>query len=273
MPVVQGRVGVPLTADASGSWDPDDRALTFGWTLSLQPAGGNAALSATTTATPTFTPDVEGTYVLDVLVTASDRWTDAASVTVLAATDDEDATFVRLWSDPGDQSGGAGLRLHPGRRGDLGGRDRRPPLQSGSRATRAGSRTSRCRAASHVEPGTYAGLQRYPTHDPAMRWHGLVRTGRGCGALTGSFTVDSVAYDGDQLVALDLRFEQRCQYATAALRGQLHYVAGDTTPAAGAGAATSRPDSGSRRPGARRPAGTTSTSRVSRGKGSAAAAL
>lgn len=54
-------VGNPVTLDGFGSQDPDGDALTFAWTLA-PPAGSAATLSHETTAFPSFTPDVPGTY-------------------------------------------------------------------------------------------------------------------------------------------------------------------------------------------------------------------
>jgi len=50
--------------------DPDGDTLVYGWTLVSQPLGGTAALSSTTGSTqPTFTPNVEGSYVVRLTVT------------------------------------------------------------------------------------------------------------------------------------------------------------------------------------------------------------
>jgi hypothetical protein len=77
-----------------------------------------------------------------------------------------------------------------------------------------------------LTPGDYTGLQRYPFNDPAqggLSWYG---EGRGCNTLAGSFVIDSVAYVGDSLTAIDLSFEQHCEGGTAALRGAVHWRAG-----------------------------------------------
>jgi hypothetical protein len=82
---------------------------------------------------------------------------------------------------------------------------------------------------SRLEKGYYGGLQRYPFHNPVkggLSWSG---EGRGCNTLAGWFVVDHVAYEGNQMVALDLRFEQRCEGGTSALRGKIHWTANDTT--------------------------------------------
>jgi hypothetical protein len=80
-----------------------------------------------------------------------------------------------------------------------------------------------------LKAGTYPNLQRYPFHDPAvggLSWDG---NGRGCNTLSGSFTIDSVTYATGVLTKIDLSFEQYCDGATGALRGTVHWAAGDTT--------------------------------------------
>ena len=49
--------------------------------------------------------------------------------------------------------------------------------------------------------------------------------GRGCGALTGSFTVTAITFgDGGWVRSFDADFEQRCYETEAALRGHVHVV-------------------------------------------------
>jgi len=82
-----------------------------------------------------------------------------------------------------------------------------------------------------LRAGTYGGLTRYPFHDPAkggLSWSG---EGRGCNTLTGAFTIGRVVYQGGALAAIDLSFEQHCEGGAPALRGQIHWLANDPTPA------------------------------------------
>lgn len=84
-----------------------------------------------------------------------------------------------------------------------------------------------------LQPGYYAGLRRYALFNPAtggLEWYG---NGVGCNTLTGWFTIDNITVTAGVLTAVDLRFEQHCEGATAALHGQIHWVAGDTTGPAG----------------------------------------
>ena len=84
-----------------------------------------------------------------------------------------------------------------------------------------------------LEVGYYGNLQRFPFHNPVtggLSWSG---EGRGCNTLTGWFVVDSVTYDGNTLMAIDLRFEQHCEGGGPALNGEIHWDANDTTMAPG----------------------------------------
>jgi uncharacterized repeat protein (TIGR01451 family) len=82
---------------------------------------------------------------------------------------------------------------------------------------------------SQLQPGYYPGLRRYPFNNPVMGGLDWGGDGRGCNTLTGWFVIDSVTYSGSTLASIDLRFEQHCEGGTAALHGQVHWVAGDTT--------------------------------------------
>ncbi|MFL5386360.1 MAG: hypothetical protein ACJ8GN_27900 [Longimicrobiaceae bacterium] len=76
-----------------------------------------------------------------------------------------------------------------------------------------------------LKPGYYAGLERWPFHNPAkggLSWDG---NGRGCNTLSGWFVVDAVTYNGNSITALDLRFEQRCEGSMPPLHGAIHWHA------------------------------------------------
>ena len=57
-------VGSQVQLDGSNSSDANNDALTYQWILISRPAGSTAALSSADTATPSFTADVVGFYVL-----------------------------------------------------------------------------------------------------------------------------------------------------------------------------------------------------------------
>ena len=84
-----------------------------------------------------------------------------------------------------------------------------------------------------LQVGYYGNLLSFPFENPArggLLWSG---EGRGCNELSGWFVVDRVTYTGTTLTAIDIRFEQHCEGAAAALRGAIRYSAADSTTPAG----------------------------------------
>ena len=59
-----------------------------------------------------------------------------------------------------------------------------------------------------------------------MDWYG---EGRGCGALTGTLTIEDVLYASGSLASIDMHFTQLCTGAAGALHGTVHWKAGDPT--------------------------------------------
>ena len=61
-----------VTLDGSHSSDPCAQTpLSFAWSFKSKPAGSNATLSSANTVNPSFTPDVTGRYVVQLVVTNS----------------------------------------------------------------------------------------------------------------------------------------------------------------------------------------------------------
>ena len=79
---------------------------------------------------------------------------------------------------------------------------------------------------SRLELGYYGELERPSQLKGGLNWS---REGHGCSTLTGWFVIDDVTYDGDTLMAIDLRFEQHCEGDGSALNGKIHWDANDTT--------------------------------------------
>ncbi|CAN5129056.1 hypothetical protein BH09PSE6_BH09PSE6_04250 [soil metagenome] len=75
-----------------------------------------------------------------------------------------------------------------------------------------------------LKAGYYADVQALPFHNPLKGGHSWIGNGRACEEATGWFIVDSVSFSGVDLLAVDLRFEQKCKGASGALRGALHWV-------------------------------------------------
>jgi hypothetical protein len=84
-------------------------------------------------------------------------------------------------------------------------------------------------ALGRFQPGSYTNLERFPFHNPANGGLSWIGGGRGCGGVSGSFTVDLVSYTDSVLTAIDLRFEQHCDAQPPALRGTIHWRSDDPT--------------------------------------------
>ena len=79
----QGEVGVPVALDGRGSSDADGDPLTFAWTLS-RPEASQSVLSDPASALPSFTPDVAGVYLAELVVSDGQLRSapDSVSVTI-----------------------------------------------------------------------------------------------------------------------------------------------------------------------------------------------
>jgi hypothetical protein len=82
---------------AAGSGDPEGRALTYTWTLTSQPASGTAVLSDADTSAPSFTPDVNGDYTLELVV--NDGYQDSPVDTVVVTAVDNFAPIADAGED------------------------------------------------------------------------------------------------------------------------------------------------------------------------------
>jgi hypothetical protein len=82
------RANVPLASvvalDGSASSDADGHPLAYSWSLLSRPAGSTAALTDATTVSPTFTADVVGDYVAQLIV--NDGFADSAPDTIRIST-------------------------------------------------------------------------------------------------------------------------------------------------------------------------------------------
>jgi hypothetical protein len=64
--------GQPGTLDGSGSTDANGNTITYSWSLQSRPAGSTiGTVTDPTTSNPTLTPDLDGFYVVSLIVTDS----------------------------------------------------------------------------------------------------------------------------------------------------------------------------------------------------------
>jgi PKD repeat protein len=61
-------VGEPAILDGSALYDPDGQDITYSWRFTARPKDSVAALDDATLARPRFTPDKEGLYILELVV-------------------------------------------------------------------------------------------------------------------------------------------------------------------------------------------------------------
>jgi len=78
--------GLVITLDGTASSDVDGDSLTYSWSLTSIPAGSSVTLNRASTALPTFTPDVDGSYVAELVVNDGTTNSTPASVTISATT-------------------------------------------------------------------------------------------------------------------------------------------------------------------------------------------
>jgi hypothetical protein len=77
-------VGEVVELDGSQSTDPEGLPLEYSWAFVSRPSGSAAVLSMPTAVNPTFTPDVEGAYIVRLSVTDPGGLTDSDDVTITA---------------------------------------------------------------------------------------------------------------------------------------------------------------------------------------------
>lgn len=77
-------VGDTVTLDGSLSNDPDGESISYLWQFTSLPSGSQSSLSTQSAATPSFIPDLPGTYVISLVVNDGQDNSQADTVFVMA---------------------------------------------------------------------------------------------------------------------------------------------------------------------------------------------
>ena len=76
--------GVQVALDGSKSTDPDGDLLAYKWSIKRKPAGSSVTLTGSGTVSPSFKPDLDGEYELQLIV--NDKQVDSSPDTVIVTT-------------------------------------------------------------------------------------------------------------------------------------------------------------------------------------------
>ena len=78
-------LGTTVTLNGTGSYDPNGDSLVYAWAFLSKPAGSSIQLSGVNTASPSFTPDVAGSYVIALAVGDGSLVSQLSTVTITAS--------------------------------------------------------------------------------------------------------------------------------------------------------------------------------------------
>lgn len=87
------KTGALVTLNGSGSSDANGDTLTYSWSFTSKPAGSTATLSSSAVSAPTFTSDMDGSYVLGLVVNDGQASSATDTVTIIAVNPAQDVQF------------------------------------------------------------------------------------------------------------------------------------------------------------------------------------
>lgn len=99
---------LPVQLDGSASSDSDGDAITWSWSITASPAGSTGTLDDATAATPAFTPDVPGAWVIE--LTVSDG-TDESAADVATITAEDNTSTETVGASGGQVTSADGMMI------------------------------------------------------------------------------------------------------------------------------------------------------------------
>ena len=79
------QTGSQVQLDGTGSADPEGAMITYAWSITSAPMGSTASLDDPTSATPSFTADLDGTYTIELVVSDATQSSTASTVTITSS--------------------------------------------------------------------------------------------------------------------------------------------------------------------------------------------
>ena len=211
---------------AGGAVCPTTASNGASMTVPLVPVGGTLVFTMNAAVAPGTTGLLSNVFSA---IDPGDRFpTDNVHVATTTATSAVGGSYLILRSDPGEPLGqGATYSYTQADSFFLVADDGNNLMSMGVRGSETWGGDVRFPGATGpIRPGTYVFEPPTPGSDGVFRWSG---NAAGCNGERTQLVVDSVAYSGATLSAIDLRFDHTCEGSSAVLHGQLHWAAADPT--------------------------------------------
>jgi hypothetical protein len=88
-------VGEPVQLDGSGSYDANLDPLSYSWNFADEPKGSTVQLSDSTVVNPTFIPDIQGIYIISLVVNDGELDSRPSNVAILAIDQGNVTPFIQ----------------------------------------------------------------------------------------------------------------------------------------------------------------------------------
>lgn len=84
-PNAEGKIGRTVTLNASGTVDTEGNTISYSWEMTTRPSGSSATLLNASTSSPSFTPDLIGTYTATLIASTDfESGSDQVSINVVS---------------------------------------------------------------------------------------------------------------------------------------------------------------------------------------------